>query len=378
MPNRSGRGTSNVSSTAVPKQVSRFEASLLRILRFFFGQVPAEEALPLVRSMLNRPRCLSPDAVGLIRDTLSKGCVLYLIRAGGWKRERFLRNGEPKTGRLWERSPTADLKLNFSAHSMEFLLWLTATRPGDASLTWKAPENELTTADQLLLFLAYESLRDEPDLAASLKGSPSFTSNALIRLFHPNDFVDDERHAFSFTDWFAGTGALILEALQPSLEACWLEIERTKGQIGDWDRMRQQGRTELMVLDRFLEASEKAGRLDLSRFLLGVLAKLLAGPEMTPVFWTGGLQGSGPPRLADRLEVQRSALSLLSRADRLRQWEQRARRSGFMDEDYAASQFWLGEWERLNATQMTSRAERIVQMLEPLRNTGTDQGKMGA
>lgn len=367
-----------MSSTTAPKQVSRFEASLLRILRFFFGQVPAEEALPLVRSMANRPKCLSKDAVDLVRDTLSKGCVLFLIRAGGWKRERFLRNGEPKTGRLWNRSLPEDLKLDFSKHSLDFLLWITTNRPGDAQQTWNAPPDELTIADRLMLFLSYESLRDEPDLAASLKGSSSFAGNALIRLFHPSDFVDDEQQEFSFADWFQGTGALILEALQPSLEACWLEIERTKGQIGDWDRMRQQGRTELAVLDRFLEAAEEAGRLDLTRFLLGVLSKLLAGPEMTPVFWTGGLQGSGPPRLADRLEVQRSALSLLSRADRLRQWEQRARRSGFMDEDYAASQFWLSEWERLNATQMTTRAERIVQMLEPLRNTGTDQGKMGA
>ena len=63
--------------------VSRFEASLLRILRFFFHQVPAEEAVPLVRASQNRPPCLSPAAVHLVRDTLSKGCVLYLVHAGG-------------------------------------------------------------------------------------------------------------------------------------------------------------------------------------------------------------------------------------------------------------------------------------------------------
>ena len=57
----------------------------------------------------DRPKCLSADAVHLVLDSLSKGCVLYLVRAGGWKRDRFLRDGEPKFGRLWERSPVEKL-----------------------------------------------------------------------------------------------------------------------------------------------------------------------------------------------------------------------------------------------------------------------------
>jgi hypothetical protein len=155
--------------------------------------------------------------------------------------------------------------------------------------------------------------------------------------------------------------------MQPVLETRWLENERSKGQIGDWDRLRQQGEAELAVLGRFTQAADSAGRWDLARFLLGVLGKLLATPDMTPTFWTGGLQGSGPPRLADRLQTQRSALSVLRQADRLQQWEQRARRSGYMDEDYAASKFWLGEWERLIGSRSTTRAAQVVQMLEPLR-----------
>jgi hypothetical protein len=177
---------------------------------------------------------------------------------------------------------------------------------------------------------------------------------------------------------------LILEAMQPVLEARWLEIERTKGQIGDWNQMRQQGQAELSVLTAFLDAADQAGRWDLARFLLGVLAKVLATPDMTPAFWTGGLQGSGPPRLADRLETQRSALALLRTVERFRDWERRARTRGFMDEDYAAAKFWLDEWERFNQkaegrrpseeherlpdpTIIPSRAEAVVRMLEPLR-----------
>ena len=348
--------------------VSRFEASLLRILRFFFHQVPAEEAVPLVRASQNRPPCLSPAAVHLVRDTLSKGCVLYLVHAGGWKKDRFLRHGEPKAGRLWERSPVADLKLDFSRHSLELLIWLTANQPSETKPMWQAPIEELTHADRLLIFLAYEALRDEQDIAGALRSSPSFAGIALIRLTHPGDFAGEVLDtSASFDALFAGLGGTIVEGLQPVLEGRWLEIERTKGQLGDWDLMRQRGQAEQAVLDHFLDAADKAKRWDLTRFLLGVLAKLLAAPDMTPAFWTGGLQGSGPSRMADRLETQRSAVTLLRSASRFRQWEQRARRVGFMDDDYAASKFWLSEWERLNGTQTTGRAEQIVQMLEPLR-----------
>jgi FtsH ternary system domain X6 len=356
------------SAQAPPLQVSRFEANLLRIARFFFHQVPAEEALPLVRENQSRPRCLSAAAVHLVRDTLAKGCVLNLVRAGGWRHERFLRNGEPKDGRLWERSPIDELALEFSADSLEFLIWLTTHKPGETTQTWRAPPNQLTVGDQLFLFLAYEAIREEPDIAVALRSSPNFALHPLIVLMNPGDFAGEPTpDAISFNEWTIGQGALVLEAMQPLLEARWLENERSKGQIGDWDRLRQQGVVELAVLERFLGAAESAGRWDLARFLLGILNKLLATPDMTPTFWTGGLQGSGPPRLADRLETQRSALSVLRQADRLRQWEQRARRSGYMDEDYAASKFWLGEWERLIGTQSTARAAQVVQMLEPLR-----------
>lgn len=351
-----------------PKRVSRFEADLLRILRFFFERVPGEEAIPLVRTIQPRPACLSLAAVHLVRDTLSKGVVLYLVKAGGWKKDRFLRNGEPKAGRLWERSQVAELALEFSRHSLEFLIWLTANKPGETKPMWQAPTAELTPADRLLSFLAYEALREEKDLAQALRTSPSFAENALCRLAYPDDFAGEPVESFAFDGWFAGPSGAILEAMQPILEARWLEIVRGKGQIGDWEVMRQRGRAEQHVLDRFLDAADSANRWDSTRFLLGVLSKVLATPDMTPAFWTGGLQGSGPPRLVDRLETQRSALVLLRDAERFRQWERRARTSGFMDEDYATSKFWLGEWERYNGTETMARAGKIVEMLEPLRS----------
>src|SRR5262245_18725987 len=125
-----------------PKSVSRFEANLLRVLRFLLKQVPAEQALRHVHDRMERPKCLSPAAVHLIQDSLSKGCVLYLVRAGAWKRDRFLRAGEPKFGRLWERSPVERLTLTFSKHALDFLIWVTAHRPKDDRPVWRAKDED--------------------------------------------------------------------------------------------------------------------------------------------------------------------------------------------------------------------------------------------
>src|SRR5438094_9826704 len=125
-------------SDTAPKSVSRFEANLLRILRFFLKQVPAEQALRLVLDRLDRPRCLSAVAVELVQDSLAKGCVLYLVRAGGWKRDRFLRSSEPKFGRLWDRSLVEALALEFSGFTLDFLMWITAHKPREERPVWSA------------------------------------------------------------------------------------------------------------------------------------------------------------------------------------------------------------------------------------------------
>ena len=83
---------------------------------------------------------------------------------------------------------------------------------------------------------------------------------------------------------------------------------------------------------------------------------------MAPTFWTGGLQGSGPPRLADRLETQRNALAVLRQAGALRDWEadgppQRLFGRGLRGEQVLA--------ERVGAVRslrpIADRAERVLQ-----------------
>src|SRR5947199_4384191 len=147
-------------TTPAPRVVTPFEGKLLRILRCFLRHVPVDQVLPLVLERTARPAFLSAACVELVGDSLSKGCLLFLARAGGWRRERFLRDGKPRDGRLWERGDPADLGLAFSRHSLNLLIWLTAHRPGDQKPPLELPADELTPADRLLVFLVYDLLRD--------------------------------------------------------------------------------------------------------------------------------------------------------------------------------------------------------------------------
>src|SRR5262245_4165357 len=171
------------------KVVSRFEAHVLRVLQCFLRHVPPDQALPVITGHWTPPECLSRAAVELIQDHLAKGCTLWLARwpRGGWRRERFVRGEQVKEGRLWERSPPQEIGLVFSRHTLRFLIWITANKPGDEKSKWSVPDKDLTPADCLLFYLAYTALR-ETDVIKHLKTRPGFVGNLLLRLAFPEEF----------------------------------------------------------------------------------------------------------------------------------------------------------------------------------------------
>jgi hypothetical protein len=257
------------------------------------------------------------------------------------------------------------LGLAFSRHALEFLIWLTAHRPGDAKPPLDLPDAELTPADRLLMFLAYDALRDT-EAGPPLRARPLFARNGLVRLAFPDDYAGAPADpAPDFAPWTTALGAAMLEALLPWLEARWAMIERRKVQVGDWAALRDLGLAQEHVLTAFTDAAEAADRPDLVRFLLRVAAAVL--PEgVVPAAFIGGLQGPGPARLAERVEVHRRALALPRHLERLQRWERRARGVGYLDEGYAASQLWKADWERLNGDELAARAAALVRQVEPL------------
>jgi hypothetical protein len=350
--------------------VSRFEANLLRILHYFLGRLPGEQALPLVTSGLKAPPCLRRQAVALVQDTLAKGTVLILARAGGWRRERHLRGEAVVVGRLWERTPPRELGLTFSGETLDFLMWVTAVDPKrPKEFVWKPDPAKFTAGDLALLYFAYAALREQE--AARLLGLASraaFAQHGLCRLAFPQDFGEaKDEDAPNFAPWTEGVGACLLEALQPELARRWLQVERGKEDVADYPKMRALGQSQELVLDAYYKAVEAAGRWDLARFVLETAAGVLPVGAQART-WVGGLQTPPGARLADRADTYRAATAFLRSLERLATWTARARRTGYFDEGYAASQLWLADWERCDGDARLARAREIIRQLDPLKS----------
>ena len=353
---------------AGPPSVSRFEYTLLRILRFVFGAMPAEQARQLVDTEYTpAPPCLTRACVNLAQETLSKGTILYLVRAGGWRRDRFLRAGEPRRGRVWERTPLDGRALEFGPHPLEFLMWLTAEKPTATKRQWDVPPSELTPADELFFALALDALAPFEGVAAILVKRAFVLRNPFCWLLSPALFWETgPEHAPDFAPCFAGLRAVMTECLQRRLGERWARTERSKGQIADWRKMRGVGTAERATLTGYLSAAEKAERPDLARFVLHAAEQTLRRAELTPAFWTGGLQSGPPQRLADKIETQRLALTLPAQLATLSRWDRKAQSVGYFDEGYAASQLWKADWDAAGGANLARRAGDLMASLDPL------------
>jgi hypothetical protein len=346
-------------------KLSRFEANLVRILRFFLRSGSAADTLPILFERSPRPACLSRACVRLVQDTLAKGCIGLLARGGGWRRERHLRGNHIADGLLWQRTAPRDLALHFSRHTMDLLLWFTAEDPSDGkSRRRRPPPDSLTPGDALVCYYVYTALR-ETQAASALTNRLGFGSQALCWLAFPEDFTkrpgDDKP---DFTNWTSGPGSCVLEALQGELTQRLLATERGKRQSAEALLVQALGTAQERILDAFLSAIDRAGRRDLARFLLAALSELLPS-GVAPSAWVGSLKDTGV-RLADRAATMRMALALARQLDRLRHWEREARGAGYFDETYAAGQLWKAEWEMWQVDGLCQRAEALLRELDPL------------
>lgn len=348
--------------------VSRFEASLLRLLYYFLRREPIERALPLIEARCDVPPCLSRVSVRLVQDALAKGCTYLLAVRGGWRDERFLRGMKAVHGRLWQRTVPEQLGLSFTRDTLGFLIWITAARPGDKTPPWQPPHATLSVGDLLLLFFAHEGLRETVEGlgAATLRTRDPYMRHGLCWLAYPEDYRNAPADTTpDFAPWFDGVGGCILEALQPELAARWIHVESGKERIELPADMRALGTSQDRVLDAFLAAAERANRRDLARFLLRAAHHLL-GPHANAGMWTAGLQTTGQ-RLADRAATYQAATSLLRHLDRLAAWTRWARGVWRFDDEYPAAQLWLEDWEQVSGDDLIDRAHSIVRELDPMR-----------
>lgn len=351
-----------------PRSLSRFEFNLVRILRFCLGQLPAEQALPLLAERRAVPPCLSADCVHLVKDSLAKGCVLFLVRAGGWRNDRYIRDGTPVPGRVWQRIPLAERSLSFSRHVLDFLIWLTAEPVNEPRSTWSKPASGLTAGDHLFFLMTHDAATADAARSVTGRVQSLLAETPLVRLAHPTAVPPVGEYATPvFTDWFSASGGAILECLQPWLAAQWLRDAWELGRESNWGTLARRGRSVGAVLDAYLAAADRAGRRDLARFVLRSAGRILTVPDHAADSWSGGLIGDGPPRLQERLDTRRAAMAVPERFAVLEGWTRSARGVSYFDEGYAASQMWKEDWEAANGDLAGQTARRVLAEVEPLR-----------
>jgi len=352
--------------------VSRFESDLLHILQCFLHRTPFEQNRERIMAPQTRPRCLSRTAVNLVQNMLSNGVTSLLAHGGGWRDERFLRDHEDTSGRLWQRTAPAQLGLTFSWRALDFLITVTACDLSAQNWSWKNGEQPLETGDQLLLALAFEACRGT-SIVSQWRSTPPFNRNALCWLLMPlemaptlTSFVDEDGAGLSldFGPWLTPAGSSVLEAWQQKLAACWTGVELNKSRLIDAAVMQSLGNAQQRVLTAYCESLDKHHRWDLARWLLSTAATLLRGaPDATR--WIDSLDVAGQ-RLSDRNATYRGALAFVHHICELDSWRQRARSTAFFDEKYAAAQLWLRAVEQHKAEEFTLQAQQIIRQLEPL------------
>lgn len=351
-------------AVAATRSVSKFEGRLVTIARAIVRLTPIDTALPLMMEKHPTPAALRTPCLELVCDALANGCVLYLCRIGGWAEDRFFCGDQPMEGRVWQRHSPEDRRLEFSRHALDFLIWITAHNAAQ-SRSWQPPIDEFTCADHLLLFLAYDALRDT-EAGMAWRGRPVFVRNPLCRLHFPDDFARQNGNEPDYSAWVSGLGSAILEVMQAPLADRWLTIEIGKQTITDWTPLRELCQAQDVALDRLLPQLESAGRTDLARFILVASQRYFAQPVAVQRL-IGGLQGSGPPRLADRYAIQRSAAVLGRSLQCLAQWKRQAQSVSYLDDGYAAAQFFLAQWEGHDGDSALAGANQLLQQLEPVQ-----------
>ena len=345
------------------RQVTRFESNLLKILHAVLGRVPVAHVLKLLTNSWRRPRCLTRDAVDLVQDTLAKGCTHWLA-TGGWRDERFLRGADACGGRLWQRTPPAELGLEFSVFTLDFLIWLTEAKVAQENV-WEPYEGEpLTLGDRLVQAMAFDAIC-HTEFGVHWAASPVFRDDGLCALMHPEQLsLCDGNFSPNFEPWLSPAGQYVLEGVQYRLATAWTGIETGKGSIISHERMSALGNAQRITLQSYLDAIDAAGRRDLARWLLIAAERILASSPQVD-FWTGGVDVRGL-RVAQRADVYRAAVAFLAALDQLSSWQQQALNTGYFDEGYAASQLWKSDWEAYNGDTHLRAAEEIVRQAEPL------------
>jgi len=309
------------------KRVPNHDVPVIDFVRAAVGVAPvtAHGGIP------GQDRTLAPVSLELVQQTLAKGLVLALARRGGWRRGRFLVDGEVVEGRLWERHP--QLELRFTKYSMELIFdVLQGPRPGAAA-------GPRTVADEVFAYLVADLLRK-----LRRPPPPSLARAALPWLAAPGWLVAAGRRppGGSVVRALVTRGAPALEALQDDLTHQLVQEERSKPRAR-LEVLLEAGPAQAGILEAYLDAIED--RPDLARFLLAGAARLAAGAPGPEAWFDPDPRAS----LSRRAEASAAAAAFLRTLERLEAWRRRYAAVRFFEDEHEVAQLFLEDWARLGS-----------------------------
>ncbi|MCR9201555.1 MAG: hypothetical protein NXI04_23170 [Planctomycetaceae bacterium] len=344
------------------RNVSAFEARLLRILRVLMGRGQVDQVLAILVRPVKRPPCLSRACVQLVQNYLATGMTEFLARSG-WSSEKFLNGERVVTGRLWQRHEIEQMSLEFSAASVELLIWLTAENFVQPKQKLNVDPGALTVGDQLLWTRTWLAVQD------TLGGPPlleqaGFAGLGLLNLLAPGATgLQGGGGEPGVAFWCRPAQAWILESLQAQLSEAWVSVEARKRVNTSHKEVRRIGQHQAAILKELFDAAQGHGRRDLCVFVLRAAAELMNDPAGD---WFRAINVQSL-KMAERQDVYMAALAFFTGLNRLHEWNQQARSVGFYDEDYESGQFWKSCWEHYQGDEMHRRASQIAQNLNPVK-----------
>jgi hypothetical protein len=325
---------------AVPLSVQPSEEVFLRLARSLVGLSPPSTGVDVLVER-HRPVELGSNAMTALKEILSKGLLLALVRRGGHASRRSTRSdgSASKRGRLWERHPPPDLR--FSAATMDLLRALHEQPLGEVDIGSEEDAPPLTAADEAFYLLAATAC------AAVAPGGVRRLvvagRSGLVRAAFPLAFATSTRAA-DFTRLCDGAYAIVVEAMRSLLASHVFGIDAERRTFRD-PALASRVATAIERGPRaFVERCIAAKRPDLGLFVLDGVRRLLearaaGGSEYFVVRAAPGAT------LEQRQQLARGIVPLFETALRYRAVASAAQASGFVDEDYDASQALLEQLE---------------------------------
>ena len=293
-------------------------------------------------------------------------CMRWMLEGGGWRDRIFLRNRTRAHGRVWDAGLGSGFELRYTAASMR--LWVECARllpemaekgvtgaTGEAERKPRKGLQALTFADGTgtgdwvfftLAMRGLESFRlDRGDLVA-LQRKLRFAS-PLAALVYPDPALNETELRLRFSKLTHPSATRLVECAEARLARAWVQqaesAMKSREAPGELtQRWAVLGRT----LSLWLEATDRARRLDLARSLL----RFVADTTRT-VFAAGGesvraqLAATPGIRSMSERDALLKAVADLATALQRRRDELAAERYG--DERYEESQVLLRDYEEI-------------------------------